>query len=561
MTSTPSDESFLHTNDGFTGRSGSGTADSDETMRKFASAAAIAAGVINPPAPIQGNRVDHKVLDLIAQIAGPFAERQQRLDLTAPGWKTYLNSALLKNIDMMFDSDRFGSVADPDSVRARWTNHTLSYQDFCNLYEEGGILYRPNQQKEDIDLEEYATKQVGNYIRTSQMEPETYKFGRDVFDVGELRIRLGERKIPQDKQKRVIDRVITWMGTISEVYWEAENNSRNRASFPLRRVYLKITQEAAEIIAEKPTFFVSLDTFLRDTFDWLRVAYAGVSKTLKENGFTWRAPRNDFFPPVPTKENALNDKKWTPPPPHTAFWHNTRRERNEYYSQREQYRGREISRRNDRHDYTRDRAFTDHDDNRGRNRDDNRGRNRDDNRGRNRDDNRYRIRDDDRDHSRERSRDRDPQQARDAQANDHLRTRDRDDRQRSKSHDRRTDARMAQHDSTHRSEPDRSRARSQSRDTRTHRAADDAGARYHDRAPYLSDDNEGHSRHLVASMPGDPDSQRNVLFTEYTAKHAPLCQVILPPGSTAPSWPLPQGHYWQRQIDEWNAEERITYDE
>jgi hypothetical protein len=559
MTSTPSDEEFLRTNDGFTGRSGGGTADSDETMRRFTSAAdMIAAGVVMPPAPITGTRVDHKVLDLIAQVAGPFAERQQRLNPNAPGWYTYLNSALLKNIDTMFDSDRFGSVDDPDSVRARWMNRTLTYQNFCNLYEEGGILYRPNQQKSDIDQEEYAMKQIGNYIRTSQLEPEAYKFGRDVFDVGELRTKLDERNIPADKQKRVIDRVITWMSTISEVYWEAESNSHNRASFPLRKVFKKITLEAAAI---QPTFFTSLDRFLRDLFDWLRAAYAGVKTSLKENGITWRAPRNDFFPPVPTTENALTDKKWTPPPPHMAFSSSTRRERNEYYSRREQYRGREYSRHH--HDRGRDREFTDlaqdrtRDDfrnyNRGRTRDDDRHRTRDVDRGHTRD--RDQTTERDRDHSRERSRDKSPQQTRDDRANDHLRTRDRDDRQRSKSHDRRTDARRAQHDSTHRSEHDRSRARSQSRDTRTHRAADDAGARYHDRAPYLSDDNEGPPRQLIASMQGDPDSQRNVLFTEYTANHAPLCQIILPPGSTAPSWPLPQGHYWERQIDLWNAEE------
>jgi hypothetical protein len=53
-------------------------------------------------------------------------------------------------------------------MRERWMNHTLPYQEFCNLYEEGGLLYRPTTQKADTDLEAFATKQIGNYLRTSQ---------------------------------------------------------------------------------------------------------------------------------------------------------------------------------------------------------------------------------------------------------------------------------------------------------------------------------------------------------------------------------------------------------
>ena len=54
---------------------------------------------------------------------------------------------------------------------------------------------------------------------------------------------------------------------------------------------------------------------------------------------------------------------------------------------------------------------------------------------------------------------------------------------------------------------------------------------------------------LVGAMLGDPAARYNVLYSEYDASREAICQIILPPGSSPPTWPLDKGHYWLRQVD------------
>lgn len=54
---------------------------------------------------------------------------------------------------------------------------------------------------------------------------------------------------------------------------------------------------------------------------------------------------------------------------------------------------------------------------------------------------------------------------------------------------------------------------------------------------------------LVGAMPGDPAARCNVLYSEYDASGEAIYQIILPPGSGPPTWPLDKGHYWLLQVD------------